>query len=340
MKKLLLVYIFLLSCSKEAPLPPDTERPPGTLGIVVTASGLNLRDRASPDAQRITTLPYKTELELMEQKKDYTTVNGISGKWTRVRSASGGGWVLAAPELLAITDSLRLDGFGALEAEGSVFDSPSLTSTVLTTFKHGDPIRLLSDSIEIGKLRWHKAEVGAKQGYVLAGVFTTVHIPFADLSEGPFVGLKYTALPEFCSSGSGFVVDESDTDTNGNNLALIELRCNGRGGYVLQRASRAIGRVREHEVLQYIPASTVHPERMVLTALALTDFMCSDRDGNRLQLARINTNLGSHRLRSDKFVVYSDVVVQAWQFDKATQRMREVKPEGAGCVVPPASMFD
>ncbi len=89
MPKVLLILAFMLTtCSKPAPVQD--------VRYVIAPSGLNLRAQASPSSPAVQLLRAGAEVIVVEEQKEESSWQGLSGKWTKVRFEQTEGWAFGA----------------------------------------------------------------------------------------------------------------------------------------------------------------------------------------------------------------------------------------------------
>jgi hypothetical protein len=65
---------------------------PGTSMIVTTEAGLRLRESADTTGKIIVTIPYKSVVQVLEEKGEPITISGKTGKWCRIAWKNKTGW--------------------------------------------------------------------------------------------------------------------------------------------------------------------------------------------------------------------------------------------------------
>jgi len=307
------------------------------IGIVITPSGLNVREAPTVTSKLLTTLPLGSQLELLEQQTDYSQVSDLSGKWTKIKLGERVGWVLAAQKLLSTTKSFTFELHVAKARGADLHESPLPNTPVVAHLPYGSRVQVQtegfqSDAVDV----WTVAVAGSRRGFMLEQDLTTVSYPAEAFQNGPFVGLTYTSLPETCQFGSGGVIENGNEESD---FFLFSISCNGHGTYVLAEVLRRVGRHSEFKVVQLVSPALGPSDTVVLGGPGLRDLTCMNAQG-MIPLAVVNLSKGSSVRGADRVVTYSNVVSSLWIFDRATKRLKASPEIGATCSAPPGEWFN
>ncbi len=70
--------------------------PPAPTLYVSARAGLNMRVAPSPTSPRILTIPYKSQIDVLERQAHTVTIDGAKGQWVRTMWHGRTGWVFGA----------------------------------------------------------------------------------------------------------------------------------------------------------------------------------------------------------------------------------------------------
>ena len=91
-------------------------------GIVNAKSGLNLRENSSISSKKITTIPYKSIIFIIQINGPNDVINGVEGNWYNVRFNGEKGWVWGQYIDIAIKDKYQIKQFYRVIEGQSVAD--------------------------------------------------------------------------------------------------------------------------------------------------------------------------------------------------------------------------
>lgn len=103
---ILLIFILLLNCSKKNN-PAEIEK---QKKWIISENGLILRTGPSKDTEKILTINYGSEIDIIEESKIYEKINSINANWIKVNYQGKTGWVFGG-YLSGIKPSDNLESF-------------------------------------------------------------------------------------------------------------------------------------------------------------------------------------------------------------------------------------
>lgn len=175
--------------------PPDAP----SVGVVVTPSGLNLRDTPSATGKVLAVLPLGAQVPILATTR-VLVVSGMLGRWLQVESRSQKGWVFKAGEPNHYIEEVELlqmpeELFVAQDEGLDLRSGPSMGSQILIHLPHGTPVRRLTTGLFADGKSWVYGASHGYAGYLLhRNTLSSVVYTKEQLEDGPFEGMVITGL--------------------------------------------------------------------------------------------------------------------------------------------------
>jgi len=222
MKKLiiLLILIFFVSCGKEK------------LKVIAPA-GLTLRATASSTSEKVSLVPFRAEVTVLEKGKDNEQIEGISAPWYRVSYENKEGWVFSG---FLTSDAALLKKIEECPKDHRIYGKDCIKQWEYTLKTKGLTIRVSNDCGDFHQIK-SDGVVDMFNGGGCGGKAT-----FKAKGSWKMQGdrIRVEAPTDFCYPGKDGMSEGMDASGKGVSYPVYYLKPSGNGVIPVNESGRVL----------------------------------------------------------------------------------------------------
>lgn len=299
-------------------------------GIIIDINGISLLEEPNRDSKEIRKILIGNYVKILEEQPKESRES-----WIKIEKDSQIGWILVNPYNFKKTKSLLNDLFVSNLEGANIFESPFHKSKVIGVLPYGKKITFDAEGFQSERdgYFYNHVKVDTVQGFVQENDFTTVHYSKEEIQKAPFVGMTYLHEIPNCKTEIGTLM-QIKGEPYEDNYTIDQIRCNQKLYIIFNETLRHVTNNPENYILNVIEAHKYpmgNGKGFAIDQFGPDGMICYANE-RILQVSYVDLKKGVPEDDNKGNIIYKNVIIKSWIFDKNTNSLIEKTFPSSKCV--------